>query len=247
MVASVGCQVMFSCLDAGLPPLQFQWTFNDLPLPLPPGEAGPEAQVRRSGELVLSDLQLDDSGIYSCTVTGQVGVATAVALLMVEDPVFASGVPSAPPTIASPTPSIQVLSVGQAAQFVCLVEGFPPPEVVWLRDGEPHPNLRRASILREGLSLRDVRVTDVGVYECVASNALGQASIQFILNITCMFSKHPLLSTLTCYITAPPVIISHPLPQEVSESDSFTLLCSATGNPAPTITWQLDGSEVGAY
>ena len=181
LTASVGCQVILSCLDGEGPPLQlFQWSFNAAPL-----QATPQAVVRGNGELVLSSVRVEDSGNYSCTVFGDVGETTATAVLTVEDPVFSSGVPSAPPIIISPTPPNQQLSLWQALQFVCLVEGFPQPEIMWLKDGNPLPNIRRLTDLGESLSLRDVRVTDAGVYMCVATNPLGQDSMQFTVNITC--------------------------------------------------------------
>ena len=180
--ASVGCQVMLRCLDGDTPPLlPFQWTFNGAPVQnMPPGVV-----VGEEGTLLLSGLRVEDSGTYACTVFGVVATTTARATLTVEDPVFASGTPSAPPTILSPTPTNQPLSLWQDVR---LVEGFPRPEVIWLKDGEPLPNLRRLMVLEEALSVRDVRVTDAGLYECIASNPLGQDVRQFNLSITCQFS-----------------------------------------------------------
>ena len=179
MLASVGCQVQLTCLDGGSPPAEFLWRFNGMPL----GEGG-GVVVGGAGQLLLSNVQLEDTGNYSCTVLGDFGEGSAVTMVTVEDPLFGSGVPSAPPTLFSPSPSVQQLPTGRVAQFVCLVSGFPAPEVVWLRDGQPLPNLRRITALREAMSVRGVRVTDVGVYECVASNPLGQDSLQFLLNVT---------------------------------------------------------------
>ena len=69
---------------------------------------------------------------------------------------------------------------------MCLVEGFPLPEVTWLKDGEALANLRRYEVLGEILVIRDVRVTDMGEYLCVASNPLGEDSRQFNLSLTGM-------------------------------------------------------------
>ena len=37
---------------------------------------------------------------------------------------------------------------------------------------------------------------------------------------------------------------THPQSQTVREGDNVTLLCDATGNPKPTISWTIDGSTV---
>ena len=64
------------------------------------------------------------------------GASESTAVLVVEDPLFGSGVDRAPPTISSPTPSSQLIPEGQTAQFVCVAFGFPQPTIQWLRDGQ---------------------------------------------------------------------------------------------------------------
>ena len=176
--ANVHCQVTFQCLDRGLPPGSFQWLFDGVPVRTRPG-----LQVRGTGELLLSELQLQDAGNYSCTVHGSLQDITDTAVLTVIDPLFAPGSPAFPPNISSPTPSVQALAVHQAAQFVCLVDSFPPPRIVWLKDGEPLPNYRRVTNVNESVGIRDLRVTDSATYECVASNALGEETRAFRLEV----------------------------------------------------------------
>ena len=64
------------------------------------------------------------------------GAGESTAVLVVEDPLFGSGVDRAPPTISSPTPSSQLIPEGQTAQFVCVAFGFPQPTIQWLRNGQ---------------------------------------------------------------------------------------------------------------
>ena len=176
LAANVGCQVIFRCLDGGRPPGDFQWLLNDVPVQTRSGLI-----VSATGELLLSDLKVQDTGNYSCTVRGTLQDTTSTAVLTVEDPIFASGSQASPPTIFSPTLSRQILAVQQSVQFVCLVEGLPSPRVVWLRDGKSQPNFRRVTNLNESLSIRALRVTDSATYECVASNALGEEREAFQL------------------------------------------------------------------
>ena len=91
LVANVGCLVMFVCLDGGKPPLDFQWLFNGDLLAM-----GPELMILDNGKLILSNVQIEDSGNYSCTVRGYLLETTRTAILTVRDPVFASGFPSFP-------------------------------------------------------------------------------------------------------------------------------------------------------
>ena len=176
--ANVGCQVTFICMDDGRIPSEFQWSFNG-------DELMPASDViiRANGELVLSDLIVEDTGNYSCTIRGSLGDTTATAILSVQDPLLLPGSPGFPPAIFSPTPPLQMLAVHQLVQFVCLVEGFPSPQVRWLKDGEPLPNYRRLVNLNESLRIRDLRKTDSGIYQCQASNSLGMAEREFELNV----------------------------------------------------------------
>ena len=100
LTANIGCQVMFRCLDGGRPPWNFHWLFNGVPL-----ETRSGLLMRVTGELLLSDLQLQDTGNYSCSVRGTLQNTTTTALLIVQDPLFPPpGLPFRP-FIHSPTPS----------------------------------------------------------------------------------------------------------------------------------------------
>ena len=47
-------------------------------------------------------------------------------------------------------------------------------------------------------------------------------------------------------VTVPPSFTSRPSNQTVIEGTNVSFLCTATGNPAPTVTWMKDGSSVAA-
>ncbi|XP_062847673.1 myosin light chain kinase, smooth muscle-like [Trichomycterus rosablanca] len=70
---------------------------------------------------------------------------------------------------------------GATVHMACTVEGYPDPEVVWMLGNEPLEKNNRVQIeyKQDGLctlTLAQVQPEDSGIYECRASNQLGQAS-----------------------------------------------------------------------
>ena len=180
VVAAVGSQVTLFCTDGGQQPDEFRWIFN--------GEVlvpSIDVHIRQSGELILSNVQVEDSGNYTCRIWSIPGPRDDSAVLLVEDRLFASGAPSSPPSIVTSTPSTLIVAPGDTLQFVCLAEGFPPPVVTWLKNGIAQPNYPRVTIIPGGaLTIVDVRVTDAALYHCVATNALGSTNSSFNVTIS---------------------------------------------------------------
>ena len=206
--------------------------------------------ILSTGELVLSGLEVGDSGNYTCTLWSALGSVEQSSLVIVEDPIFASGAPVSPPNIATSTPRTQTLPLLTTVQFVCFVEGFPPPTIVWLRDGEPQPRFSRVTILDGGLTISQLRITDNATYTCVASNPLGEASIDFQLIIsgmsTCVCSSCEVNDNdgYIVFSVAAPAFNIRPLTQSVLFGGTLSFSCSASGIPPPSIMWLHNGSMV---
>ena len=186
LIAAVGSQVTLFCSDGGRQPNEFKWSFNGEVL------SSIDVHIRQTGELILTNVQVEDSGNYTCEIWGSPGAREDTAILLVEDRLFASGAPSSPPMIVTSTPSMLIVAPGDTLQFVCLAEGFPRPEVTWLRNGRPQPRFSRVTIIPGGaLTIENVRVTDAALYQCVATNALGVANTSF--NVTISSELAPLI------------------------------------------------------
>ena len=56
---------------------------------------------------------------------------------------------------------------------------------------------------------------------------------------------HGIFSALLFFFVVWPTIITRPINKTVTEGAITTLLCEATGNPTPKITWIKDGKTVG--
>jgi hypothetical protein len=60
--------------------------------------------------------------------------------------------------------------VGQRVRILVTAEGMPPFKYRWEKNGVRLPNETGATIV-----IRDVQLSDAGVYVCVVSNSLGSA------------------------------------------------------------------------
>uniref|UniRef100_A0A667Y470 Receptor-type tyrosine-protein phosphatase delta n=1 Tax=Myripristis murdjan TaxID=586833 RepID=A0A667Y470_9TELE len=142
---------------------------------------------------------------------------------------------AAPPRFTR-TPEDQTGVQGGVASFVCQATGDPQPKIVWNKKGKKVSNQRfevidfddgSGSVLRIQ-PLRTPR--DEAVYECHASNSAGEITASTRLNV---LREDQLPSGF-------PTIDMGPQLKVVERSRTATMLCAASGNPDPEITWFKD-------
>ena len=77
---------------------------------------------------------------------------------------------------------------GHLARFDCVVSGRPIPDMLWFRDGtEVLPDLLHKIVINEegisSLIIDATRLSDSGLYTCIARNRAGEDRFQVRLNI----------------------------------------------------------------
>ncbi|MEQ2177556.1 hypothetical protein GOODEAATRI_004803 [Goodea atripinnis] len=166
-----------SCETDGNPPPDIKWYYN--------------------GALIdsLKLLNRNDSGIYTATVHNSMGQVKTDVSIRVE---------------YRPSLSCQMLyevKVNEAPKTLCELEGSPPPDISWLKNGtEIFP--------------RHWKKHESGNYSLKASNKHGKAEQHFYLNI--LYSPEFTESDTTVGFTA---------------DNNVSLVCNADGNPEPEIKW----------
>uniref|UniRef100_A0A8C4IQG7 protein-tyrosine-phosphatase n=1 Tax=Dicentrarchus labrax TaxID=13489 RepID=A0A8C4IQG7_DICLA len=148
--------------------------------------------------------------------------------------------PCLPHSLASPrftkVPVDQIGVSGGVVSFVCQATGDPKPRVSWNKKGKKVNSQRIETIeFDEGagavLRIQPLRAPrDENIYECVAENTEGEITVNAKLSII----REDLLPP------GFPNIDMGPQLKVVERTRTATMLCAASGNPDPEITWYKD-------
>nr|XP_028567631.1 receptor-type tyrosine-protein phosphatase delta isoform X45 [Podarcis muralis] len=134
------------------------------------------------------------------------------------------------------TPVDQIGVSGGVASFICQATGDPRPKIVWNKKGKKVSNQRFEVIEFDDGSGSVLRIQplrtprDEAIYECVASNSVGEISVSTRLTVL-REDQIP---------RGFPTIDMGPQLKVVERTRTATMLCAASGNPDPEITWFKD-------
>ncbi|XP_048358784.1 receptor-type tyrosine-protein phosphatase delta isoform X39 [Sphaerodactylus townsendi] len=125
---------------------------------------------------------------------------------------------------------------GGVASFICQASGDPRPKIVWNKKGKKVSNQRFEVIEFDDGSGSVLRIQplrtprDEAIYECVASNSVGEISVSTRLTVL-REDQIP---------RGFPTIDMGPQLKVVERTRTATMLCAASGHPDPEITWFKD-------
>ncbi|XP_034712522.1 receptor-type tyrosine-protein phosphatase delta-like isoform X26 [Etheostoma cragini] len=135
------------------------------------------------------------------------------------------------------TPNDQTGVQGGVASFICQATGDPRPKIVWNKKGKKVSNQRFEVVIEfdDGsgsvLRIQPLRTPrDEAIYECVASNSVGETSATTRLTVLREDQLPPGF----------PTIDMGPQLKVVERTRTATMLCAASGNPDPDISWFKD-------
>ncbi|XP_072563702.1 receptor-type tyrosine-protein phosphatase delta-like isoform X7 [Paramormyrops kingsleyae] len=134
------------------------------------------------------------------------------------------------------TPTDQTGVQGGVASFICQATGDPTPKIVWNKKGKKVSNQRFEVIEFDDGSGSVLRIQplrtprDEAVYECLASNSVGETSASTRLTVLREDQLPPGF----------PIIDMGPQLKVVERTRTATMLCAASGNPDPEISWFKD-------
>ncbi|KAJ7414143.1 hemicentin-2 [Willisornis vidua] len=217
--ALLNSSAVLLCQAEGWPVPQVTWRKDGHLLTLPQSD---RLQLLPGGSLQINPIQVQDSGYYLCMASSPAGSDRRGLNLHV----------LVPPAI-SPGPSNLTLLAQQPATLACDTWGSPEPHVRWEKDGRPlHPHLSSGvySLQSSGsLLITSPGPQDEGRFECIATNAAGEARKVFLVSVH-----------------VPPTIADDLTDVIVTRLSPVVLTCYASGVPPPTVSWSKEGAQLGS-
>ncbi|XP_063170395.1 protogenin [Candoia aspera] len=159
VTASLHQTVIFECVAVGNPKPIVSWSRLDLK-----SIDVFNTRVLGNGNLMISDVKVQHSGVYVCraTIPGTRNFTTAMATLMV----------LAPPAFVEWPESLTRPRAG-TARFACQAEGIPTPKISWLKNGRKIHSNGRIKMYNSKLVINQIIPEDDAIYQCVAENSQG--------------------------------------------------------------------------
>ncbi|XP_041444505.1 neuronal cell adhesion molecule isoform X13 [Xenopus laevis] len=126
------------------------------------------------------------------------------------------------------TISNKTVLLGEVLLLECIAEGLPTPEIHWRKESADLPVDRVFyENFNKTLKIIDVTEADAGKYKCIGRNILG--------------TTHHII---TVYVKGAPYWITPPTNIVLSPGEDGSLICRASGNPTPSITWLINGVSI---
>ncbi|XP_050166588.1 vascular endothelial growth factor receptor kdr-like [Myiozetetes cayanensis] len=177
VTAIVGSDVRLTCRAS-------RYIYSHLAWYLPsPGAAPSDSLVRTTGKysisltLVIPNVTKEQSGLYKCQAQNQHNSTDTLeqhTQLLVRA--------KAAPFVIQNLTDLEVNISGKIL-LECRVSGTPEPQVTWRKNGYPISAASGISMENNTLVIERVKKDDEGLYECRASNELGQDSTSAFIKI----------------------------------------------------------------
>ena len=122
--------------------------------------------------LTIDNVTSKEAGEYMCFAVNDAGIETAKVLINLLPKLLEE-------------PQDVGTAINQSVTFRCSVEGFPFPSIVWQKLADDGGNF--VDLPGENgtvLSISPVKLSDAGVYQCVASNDINGTNYEVSANAT---------------------------------------------------------------
>ncbi|KAM9185754.1 contactin-6 [Dugong dugon] len=213
---SIYDSLFWECKASGKPSPCYTWLKNGERL-------NSEERIRiENGTLIITMLNVSDSGVYQCAAENKYQIIYANAELKV--------LASAPNFSKSPVKKLSVVQVGGDIAIECRPIAFPTAAISWKKGTESLRQSKRVLLIEDGsLKIYNVTRSDAGSYTCIATNQFGVAK-----------------STGSLVVKERTVITTPPSKMEVTVGESIVLPCQVSHDPSIEVVfvWSFNGDII---
>ncbi|XP_025108153.1 neuroglian-like isoform X2 [Pomacea canaliculata] len=222
----VGGTAQFDCLAKAVPTPEYWWFINGVPLQnVKDSRITPDRFKRpRPDRIVFENVNREDAMVIQCNATNKHGYIWGDVYL---------NVLSEAPTILTPPDPEKLVAEGTSVNLTCRVAGKPDPIITWYKDNQQISGGRYKIMPSGELYIKQVVLSDAGLYTCEARN---------IFNVTSSSGK--------LLVRRKTLIEQKPLDLEVNAGTDAKFTCSGTTDPEEVdklqIKWLKDNKEISA-
>ncbi|KAL9986930.1 hypothetical protein ACROYT_G001147 [Oculina patagonica] len=194
--------------------------------------------------LTISDPGVDDSGVYTCTASNNVGrdsKSSNINILPPEPPRISysnrkiTSLENVDVTEATIGDEVTLLA-GANVIITCPTSGLPTPTVTWQKDGED------LSVNGSTLTVKNATTKDSGVFTCEAVNRAGRFSYNSEFHV--IAAEKPRIETSTGRVIGlegiEEAVVKIGQDLRVVEGLIVRLVCPVRGFPTPEVSWFLN-------
>ncbi|XP_028398984.1 hemicentin-2-like [Dendronephthya gigantea] len=247
-----GTEVVIRCLASGTPDPKIIWYHNDRLCPTKHLKSYDEGVVSFHREAI----QASDGGNYTCIAHNEFGSISMTSYVNVIDPVMPYINSSSEDVISYDIsfPAAKQIGgslkslVGASFWLECHVGGIPRPEVTWKKDNLPIHSSKRIKISQKRFEVLGTMMSDTGWYSCIAANGVGTVTkstfVHLIAPVTPRIRQAGLRRRYLVNNLPTPLHVGVGVNLRILAYRELTIYCSATGFPAPVISWEKNGYPI---
>ncbi|GIX96800.1 fibroblast growth factor receptor-like 1 [Caerostris extrusa] len=192
----------------------------------------PGYDISKKGILKIKSVTMNHAGTYTCEGVNGYGFVQVHINVVVDKPEVENvdDIPINPNAVnrvhvSQPSikkrPTTFIDEVGGQATFHCVATGQPTPHIFWFKDGSQIKNAEgeiSKGKVHSTLKLRGLKLTDTGIYKCIARNIVGEDHLDFNLQVA--------------DIPKPPRILSlEPTTTTINEGEAAVFWCEVDSKP----------------